>query len=141
MGSPGSSRCAVRPPQPFAAVVQVIAAADAVGVDVRLAAAVNFKNTVKYRWVSASRELPSTSSSNRPGEGWPLSFLSPAPLPQAPTEQALDAGTQAITDPEKVGAPRDYAAGSTNFPSSLSPLGTLSAGDMPQHTPPVTPTC
>jgi hypothetical protein len=33
-------------------LLQVIAAGDAVGVDVRLAAAVNFKNTVKYRWVS-----------------------------------------------------------------------------------------
>lgn len=33
------------------AVLKVIAAGDAVGVDVRLAAAVNFKNTVKYRWV------------------------------------------------------------------------------------------
>lgn len=51
------------------AVLQVIAAGDAVGVDVRLAAAVNFKNTVKYRWV--------------------------------PTEQALEAGTQPIPDPEK----------------------------------------
>jgi hypothetical protein len=33
-------------------LLQVIAAGDAVGVDVRLAAGVNFKNTVKYRWVS-----------------------------------------------------------------------------------------
>lgn len=36
-------------------LVQVIAAGEAVGVDVRLAAAVNFKNTVKYRWVSRLR--------------------------------------------------------------------------------------
>lgn len=31
---------------------QVVAAGDALGLDVRLAAAVNFKNLVKYRWVS-----------------------------------------------------------------------------------------
>lgn len=66
-------------PSSFAAVVQVIAAGDAVGVDVRLAAAVNFKNTVKYRWVSASRELPSTSSSNLVWVSPLLSFLSCAP--------------------------------------------------------------
>lgn len=44
-------------------LLQVIAAGDAVGVDVRLAAAVNFKNTVKYRWVSCSNRLA------RPGNG------------------------------------------------------------------------
>eukprot|EP00879_Flechtneria_rotunda_P019331 GHRR01020303.1.p1 GENE.GHRR01020303.1~~GHRR01020303.1.p1 ORF type:complete len:890 (+),score=314.69 GHRR01020303.1:664-3333(+) len=33
------------------AVLKVVAAGDAVGQDVRLAAAVNFKNLVKYRWV------------------------------------------------------------------------------------------
>eukprot|EP00882_Tetradesmus_deserticola_P027855 GHRQ01030989.1.p1 GENE.GHRQ01030989.1~~GHRQ01030989.1.p1 ORF type:complete len:108 (+),score=29.19 GHRQ01030989.1:60-383(+) len=33
------------------AVLKVIAAGDALGTDVRLAAAVNFKNLVKYRWV------------------------------------------------------------------------------------------
>lgn len=33
-------------------VLQVIAVGDALGSDVRLAAAVNFKNLVKYRWVS-----------------------------------------------------------------------------------------
>lgn len=38
-------------------LAQVIAAGDALGADVRLAAAVNFKNTVKYRWVS---HMPST---------------------------------------------------------------------------------
>ena len=32
-------------------VPQVIAVGDALGADVRLAAAVNFKNLVKYRWV------------------------------------------------------------------------------------------
>jgi hypothetical protein len=37
----------------IAPLVQVIAAGDALGTDVRLAAAVNFKNLVKYRWVSA----------------------------------------------------------------------------------------
>ncbi len=39
-------------PEAAVLLLQVIVAGDAVGVDVRLAAAVNFKNTVKYRWVS-----------------------------------------------------------------------------------------
>jgi hypothetical protein len=42
--------------------MQVIVAGDAVGVDVRLAAAVNFKNTVKYRWVSGLRLQPAQQS-------------------------------------------------------------------------------
>jgi len=39
------------------AVWQVVAAGDALGVDVRLAAGVNFKNLVKYRWVRVAGSL------------------------------------------------------------------------------------
>jgi hypothetical protein len=39
------------------AVWQVVAAGDALGVDVRLAAGVNFKNLVKYRWVRFAGSL------------------------------------------------------------------------------------
>ncbi len=40
-----------------ACLLQVIAAGDALGLDVRLAAAVNFKNLIKYRWVSSTALL------------------------------------------------------------------------------------
>jgi hypothetical protein len=42
-------------PRPRPAARQVVAAGDALGLDIRLAAAVNFKNLVKYRWVRPAR--------------------------------------------------------------------------------------
>jgi len=78
-------------------LLQVIAAGDAVGVDVRLAAAVNFKNTVKYRWVSWLNRLA------RPGHGLQQHVQSlPVHLLQVPTELAVESGTQPVPDQEKV---------------------------------------
>jgi hypothetical protein len=54
-------------------LLQVIAAGDAVGADVRLAAAVNFKNTVKYRWVS---QLVAVWTAAALSTGMPSSVLS-----------------------------------------------------------------
>ncbi|KAF8072350.1 hypothetical protein HT031_000009 [Scenedesmus sp. PABB004] len=86
------------------AVLKVIAGGDALGADVRLAAGVNFKNLVKYRWVRS----PPARRGERRARGPRVRAATSAAPPrcpraraQVPTELAQESGTQAIPDAEK----------------------------------------
>jgi hypothetical protein len=76
--------------------LQVIAAGDALDLAIRQGAAVNFKNTVKYRWVSHTVAFGWTAETQQTILKLHLYLL------QVPTELALESGTQAIPDLEKV---------------------------------------
>lgn len=77
----------------------MVAAGDALGSDVRLAAAIEFKNLVKYRWVSRY------GSCHEHELQWMVHSRCNSPCAvgvQVPTEIALESGTQPIPDVEKV---------------------------------------